>query len=1346
MALREGFYKFGHWDNDNENVEDHGLVLAEGGKLTILEDPKGYLKHLFKGGTIPLDHAEQIMKSVNRNHYALFSYSDDADLYDKYEEHLHPKHPFFKSDALGTEPKLNIRGIAENYMSSKGLTLSHPPKVRVNEQRAKKIASAYHEMKHDPEHPQVKRAYHALKQETLDQFRHLQQNGLKISRIKPDQENPYKTSKDLMQDIHQNHHLWFFPTEQGFGSAAGPNNHPLLEPTGMEHEGKPLLYNDVFRIVHDYFGHVKEGHGFGPQGEENAWHNHMEMYSPEAQKALTTETRGQNSWVNFGPHGEHNRKNPGQTIYADQKAGLLPDWAMEHHPDDIAKADIDELDDSVEKSKNVREQRAKIFGTDANAPRVSEKRLKMMRILRDYAKKQYGLSMVTAEGKRDESGQLKEEADYTHVPYDVFSEEGLKQEAALRDKIKQEIHAKMQTPEGRRLTDIKAHLAEIKEKHGERPASAKVAEQKRLLLAEKKSLAEKLQLPKRTDPKPDWKSGNLETQPSPDAAVHEIAHLNLAPEGMTPAQFQTEMDVRWGESQKKYGHMQQKKTQGEIQPMSIENPIRRELGLPANQATKPVKRQEYALDDPSQPRFVEGKNPEGETAFYDRQSRLQSPETKERMQQIREGSLKFNPEKGWEKASDTNALVNLRARGLKEEADTRARARFSARLGKSEDIYESMVWDRVYEIESALNKSDGTQEDLSQHHGKDVFVYFNLHKKVWSIKDRKTGLVIAHAKKVAVDAPQFKVSEAGRQRVLRDKAKNVHAGVVGKLNAHHTDFDSEGKKRVSYNPYKYNHFYESDTQAAVHSADHVTLHVEDKQGPDGKQVRIPHVYAKNPTSNAVVKSDKEKIPGGLSSGKKPEDFDQEQLAAGIKVEMEHTTDKAVATEIAMDHLSEDPNYYKKLKAIEKSEVQDHMHLWSPFKSESTKTVGYNHPVHGNVTVSKEPGTGKMMLRHNDEHIGSFQTAGEAVRYIPKYIKSYVGDLAPHGPSWKAKKSESAAEDVEKGLKEAIVGAAMAGALAGGSLHAGTPASHLHSGEIGASGDHGSVSSSYPLGKAPSYKHLKPGEILTSHRDPKHFATERHYEKSYNLPSGLISSIRLAGERSDWHQSSNHNTKSPYQFTSKTKDLYSKKYKVDAHKDTDSAIHATALHLKESIRFVDKKFKPKTEHKRAVLAAKHFHGGPSTNEWGPVNRAYGERIGKGLKELRSNPSLTNLDHIFDPKRSVASESDKIAKAKKIAEIAKSLVLEKIGQMTHNTQPMSVGYDVFQKDLEAAMGSFAVDTGGIRSFNDKKKEDDRTNSLDQVPPKHKKKFETAMKDADLEGQVLNKLTSLKKKLKR
>lgn len=46
---------------------------------------------------------------------------------------------------------------------------------------------------------------------------------------------------------------------------------------------------------------------------------------------------------------------------------------------------------------------------------------------------------------------------------------------------------------------------------------------------------------------------------------------------------------------------------------------------------------------------------------------------------------------------------------------------------------------------------------------------------------------------------------------------------------------------------------------------------------------------------------------------------EEELRKGMKVEMEHTKDKFKAKEIAMDHLWEDPKYYRKLKKIETKE-------------------------------------------------------------------------------------------------------------------------------------------------------------------------------------------------------------------------------------------------------------------------------------------------------------------------------------------------------------------------------------------------------------------------------------------
>ena len=45
---------------------------------------------------------------------------------------------------------------------------------------------------------------------------------------------------------------------------------------------------------------------------------------------MTMETRGQNSWVNYGPHGDSNKTASGEdTIYADQKINIPPAWINE---------------------------------------------------------------------------------------------------------------------------------------------------------------------------------------------------------------------------------------------------------------------------------------------------------------------------------------------------------------------------------------------------------------------------------------------------------------------------------------------------------------------------------------------------------------------------------------------------------------------------------------------------------------------------------------------------------------------------------------------------------------------------------------------------------------------------------------------------------------------------------------------------------------------------------------------------------------------------------------------------------------------------------------------------------
>ena len=54
-----------------------------------------------------------------------------------------------------------------------------------------------------------------------------------------------------------------------------------------------------------------------------------------------------------------------------------------------------------------------------------------------------------------------------------------------------------------------------------------------------------------------------------------------------------------------------------------------------------------------------------------------------------------------------------------------------------------------------------------------------------------------------------------------------------------------------------------------------------------------------------------KLPGGVGDNTPSDKIDPAQLSIGVQVEMEHTNDPEIAKEIAMDHLTEDPEYYTK---------------------------------------------------------------------------------------------------------------------------------------------------------------------------------------------------------------------------------------------------------------------------------------------------------------------------------------------------------------------------------------------------------------------------------------------------
>jgi hypothetical protein len=228
-----------------------------------------------------------------------------------------------------------IRQVARDYTKQAGIDYSPPTLYKkVDPNLGKRISDAYADMAHFPQHPLVNAAYEAMKRETLDQYRTIQKAGVKMEFYPDVKKDPYHSQPRLMtEDVNNNNHMYVYPTVVGgFGTGKQPKGHennPLLGDSGERWNGQPVVFNDLFRAVHDYFGHVKEGLGFRGDGEENAWRSHAAMYSPLARIALGAETRGQNSLLNYGPNGEHNQTaSPEDTIYSPQKLGVMPVWAL----------------------------------------------------------------------------------------------------------------------------------------------------------------------------------------------------------------------------------------------------------------------------------------------------------------------------------------------------------------------------------------------------------------------------------------------------------------------------------------------------------------------------------------------------------------------------------------------------------------------------------------------------------------------------------------------------------------------------------------------------------------------------------------------------------------------------------------------------------------------------------------------------------------------------------------------------------------------------------------------------------------------------------------------------------
>lgn len=203
---------------------------------------------------------------------------------------------------LFNEPLEDAKRIAEAYMKKRGLEYKEGAKIfSVDKGRAKRISDAYIAMEDAPTNPEVRKAYDAMIAETIEQYKEIVSNGYVVE---INNKEPYKNAQEFIDDLRNNKRFKLLSTRAEFGDTPITEEQMRTNPLLMETEfkatnGEKLLANDVFRFVHDFFGHSVRGNSLGAVGEENAWDEHSRMYTPLARRAMTSETRGQNSYVNF---------------------------------------------------------------------------------------------------------------------------------------------------------------------------------------------------------------------------------------------------------------------------------------------------------------------------------------------------------------------------------------------------------------------------------------------------------------------------------------------------------------------------------------------------------------------------------------------------------------------------------------------------------------------------------------------------------------------------------------------------------------------------------------------------------------------------------------------------------------------------------------------------------------------------------------------------------------------------------------------------------------------------------------------------------------------------------------
>lgn len=180
-------------------------------------------------------------------------------------------------------------------------------------------------------------------------------------------------------------------------------------------------------------------------------------------------------------------------------------------------------------------------------------------------------------------------------------------------------------------------------------------------------------------------------------------------------------------------------------------------------------------------------------------------------------------------------------------------------------------------------------------------------------------------------------------------------------------------------------------------------------------------------------------------------------------------------------------------------------------------------------------------------------------------------------------------------------------------------------------------------------------MAQSYKDPTYDVLDAKISQELGLPSGLLAGIRTRGERSNADQVSSVGARTVYQITPTTRDLFLKKYGVDAYKSPADAAKVAGLHLQESLQ---------RNRGDSTAAVREYIGGTNPANYGPVTAAYVQRVQGGKSpSARPVPVGRNLFEGID-----------------VAALEKQVAVQK----KRDAQPKQVGRNLFD-EVASAIGS-------------------------------------------------------------